>query len=225
MENLITDYTIKSYIHQIISDHYDVNNFDISAIKREYIIAILWRWISTPRQGNPNVVTKRAIELMRQEFGDQSVIDQGVTDGHRKYEIKLSNTSFHFTELPQSYLMGAGRPIKIIRYSPCLPAEEMIAYMRAFNDKIPTIHNYIDHEFQQIAHKKMLCNLTEATARGMIAQLIEEENLDIPEITKLHGTEKGRVTISFAGIPGKFSMPLDHLRARFLRKFACKRHR
>ena len=104
-----------------------------------------------------------------------------------------------------------------------MPAEEMIAYMRIFNDRIPAIHHQIDHEFQQIAHKKMLCNLTEATARGMIAQLIEEENLDIPEITKLRGTDKGRVTISFAGIPGKFSMPLDHLRARFMRRFACKR--
>ena len=222
MENVITDYTIKSYINQIIYDHFDVTNINISAIDRDFIIATLWRWISTPMFGYSDVVTEGLVELMRQEFGDESIIDHGITDGHRKYEIKLSNTSFHFTELPDSYLMGAGRPIKIIRHLPCLPPKEMITYMRAFNEKMHAIHNHIDQQIQQIAQKQKLCNLTEATARGMIAQLIEEENLDIPEITKLRCTDKGRITISFAGIPGKFSMPLDHLRARFLRRFGRK---
>lgn len=153
MNQLITDFILKSYITRIIRDRRDLRNIDITAIDRNAVIDRLWHWIS---------------------------------QWHK---------------------------------------EETEMYRKAFDEQMPKIHAYIDEVISEVARENMLCSITAATAKGMIENIIREEGLEVPEISCIRGTDKGRVILYFDELDEKINCPIDYLRARLIRRFANKRRK
>jgi hypothetical protein len=217
MGAIITDYTLKSYIRQIVRD----------TTNRNTVISRLWEWIYHPniRDPLPEVDTDSLLELLVTEFGSEAVKDRGTVDDIQRHEIIMQNITFHLVRLPGRYMVSAGMPAKSVSFSKYRNPEETVEYMRAFNDAMPTIHMYIDENIAAKERAKLLSNITEATGRGMIEQIKEEEGLEIPKISCIRGTDKGRVIIYFDEIDEKINCPIDYLRARLIRRFANKRRK
>jgi hypothetical protein len=73
--------------------------------------------------------------------------------------------------------------------------------------------------------KAILADIHEATARAMINELSEQGQVDIPKIFAVKATDTGRVTIEFNSPNCTIKAPLDHLRARLIRRFTNKKHK
>ena len=73
--------------------------------------------------------------------------------------------------------------------------------------------------------KAILADIHEATARAMINELSEQGQVDIPKIFAVKATDTGRVTIEFNCPSCTIKAPLDHLRARLIRRFTNKKHK
>lgn len=73
--------------------------------------------------------------------------------------------------------------------------------------------------------KVILADIHEATARAMINELSEQGQVDIPKIFAVKATHTGRVTIEFNSPSCTIKAPLDHLRARLIRRFTNKKHK
>ena len=72
MGAIITDYTLKSYIRQIVRD----------TTNRNTVISRLWEWIYHPniRDPLPEVDTDSLLDLLVTEFGSEAVKDRGIVD-------------------------------------------------------------------------------------------------------------------------------------------------
>lgn len=73
--------------------------------------------------------------------------------------------------------------------------------------------------------KAILADIHEVTARATINELSEEGQVDIPKIFAVKATDTGRVTIEFNCPSCTIKAPLDHLRARLIRRFTNKKHK
>ena len=73
--------------------------------------------------------------------------------------------------------------------------------------------------------KAILADIHEATARAMINELSEENLVVLPKIFTVTATDTGRVTIEFNSPSCTIKAPLDHLRARLIRRFTNKKHK
>ena len=73
--------------------------------------------------------------------------------------------------------------------------------------------------------KAILADIHEATARAMINELSEEKLVVLPKIFAVKATDTGRVTIEFNSPNCIIDAPLDHLRARLIRRFTNKKHK
>lgn len=71
--------------------------------------------------------------------------------------------------------------------------------------------------------KAILADIHEATARAMINELSEQGQVDIPKIFAVTATDAGRVTIEFNTPNCIIDAPLDHLKARLIRRFTNKK--
>ena len=183
MNSLISDYTIKSSIEQIINRSHSIRNVDITAISRDSVISSLWRWVSRPEEPNQTADTDELLDLLREKFGAYAVVETGTVnngqDDFLTYEIGLSNVRFHIVRLPKSYLISAAVPPSKITFQSCRPPKQIIGYMLAFNELMPDIHKHINDTISQIAMDNVLCRVTAASGKGIVDQLIGE-GLDIP---------------------------------------------
>ena len=68
----------------------------------------------------------------------------------------------------------------------------------------------------------MISNLVVSTAKGIVAQMMEE-GVDVPKITCVRGTPERRVILYFEDDSMKLNCPLDYLRSRLYRRFVLKR--
>ena len=73
--------------------------------------------------------------------------------------------------------------------------------------------------------KAILADIHEATARAMINELSEQGQVDIPKIFAVKATDTGCVTIEFNSPSCTIKAPMDHLRARLIRRFTNKKHK
>jgi hypothetical protein len=71
--------------------------------------------------------------------------------------------------------------------------------------------------------KAILADIHEATARAMINELSEENLVVLPKIFTVTATDAGRVTIEFNTPNCIIDAPLDHLKARLIRRFTNKK--
>lgn len=214
---LITDYTLKSCISKII-DRDSRNSIDVTSINRTDVIATLWSWINLPEKLHEQADADALLRLLRRKFGDDSVIDTGIVDNHHTYKIHFSNVTFYIMKLEQSYLLSAGIPITKAHRQSVRPSKQVLGYMLAFNELMPDIQTHIDNTIAEVARDNMLCHITAATGRGIVDQL-RGEGVEIPEISCIRGTANGRVILYFADSDEKINSPMDHLRARLIRRF------
>ena len=73
--------------------------------------------------------------------------------------------------------------------------------------------------------KAILADIHEATARAIINELSEENLVALPKIFAVKATDAGRVTIEFNSPSCTINTPLDHLKARVIRRFTNKKHK
>ena len=73
--------------------------------------------------------------------------------------------------------------------------------------------------------KAILADIHEATARSMINELSKENMVALPNIFALKARDTGRVTIEFNSPNCIIDAPLDHLKARLIRRFTNKKHK
>ena len=144
------------------------------------VISQLWSCISTPQVKNQTADTDTLIGLIRMEYGNDSVKDSGLIDGHQKYEVDLSNVRFHIVKLPHSYIVSAARPEKKIRYISCQLPKDMITYMSAFDEVIPKIIKHIEQ------------NVSERTRKAVLRRLVRKDQLPVkPSQSKTLETIQG----------------------------------
>lgn len=67
--------------------------------------------------------------------------------------------------------------------------------------------------------KAILSDINSATARAMINELSEQSLVHLPKIYAIRGDAKGRVEVRFESPHNSINTPLDHLRARLIRRF------
>ena len=223
MHEPITDFTLKSSIRRIVHDTYNRHTVSPASVYHDIVISLVWNWINTPEVRNQTADTDELIELLRNEYGSDAVEDKGIVDGFQRYEIMFSNVRFYIVELPRSYRIGAALPVTNAVYVSCCNPQETLAYMREFNELIPTVHDYIEQNVSLLAKENMISDVTAATGKGIIDQLITEEGLEVPPISSICGTANGRVKVYFADSSEKINCPLDYLRSRFLRRFGKRK--
>lgn len=71
--------------------------------------------------------------------------------------------------------------------------------------------------------KAILSDITAETAKAMIRELAEQGIADLPESYTVRGTDIGRVAVYFQSPSCTINAPLDHLRARLIRRFPNKK--
>ena len=100
--------------------------------------------------------------------------------------------------------------------------EKYFAEYQKFEPFIREQCTYLEAERRK---KAILADIHEATARAMINELSEQGQVDLPKIFAVKATDTGRVTIEFNSPSCTIKAPLDHLRARLIRRFTNKKHK
>ena len=67
--------------------------------------------------------------------------------------------------------------------------------------------------------RAILSDINSATARAMINELSQQGLVHLPKIYAIKGNDKGRVEVRFESPHCTINAPLDHLRARLIRRF------
>lgn len=213
-------YTLKSDIRRIISARIQYTMCDPMEIKPEDIIPTLWRWcIGYDTKNKSQASCHELLELVRKEYGSDSIKELPTKNEYSSYVITLPNCPWYLNERENNtaYISPCGvkksdRSLKI------KAPESTLAYMIAFDQHIPQIHEWIDETISQKAQEKLLGDITAATGKGIIDRLITEERLTIPAIIFFRGTHTGRVHIRFT--TGEvMNCPLNYLRSRLIRRF------
>ena len=70
--------------------------------------------------------------------------------------------------------------------------------------------------------KAILSDINSATARSMVNELSQQGLVHLPKIHAIRADAKGRVEVQFESPHQTINAPLDHLRARLLRRFGNK---
>ena len=222
MENIINEYSLKSSVRNILYHHPQF--IDCSAsVSHEDVIAVLWTWsYHYYRKGTLTPVTDiiRLIERLRQKFPKLCIEDLGNVDGFDVRRIKLPNTTWYLKDMNHGYIISLRSDNKNIssEFSFRTP-EENVEYMLTFDSYIPKVHDWIDSFQKEKTKEHMICNMIAVSARGIIEQVKEEESLDIPPVTHVHGTLTRKVYVEFEGMDKDLSCPLDYLRIRLIRRF------
>lgn len=145
---------------------------------------------------------------MRQKFPKLCIEDLGNVDGFDVRRIKLPNTTWYVKDMKNISSEFSFRT-----------PEENVEYMLTFDSYIPKVHDWIDSIQEEKTKEHMICNMIAVSARGIIEQVKEEESLDIPPVTHIHGTLNRMVYIEFEGMDKDLSCPLDYLRIRLIGRF------
>jgi hypothetical protein len=90
--------------------------------------------------------------------------------------------------------------------------------MIAFDQHIPQIHEWIYETISQKAKENLLCDITSATSKAIIEEVIAEEGLITPKIISVKGTHKGRVIVRFE-TSEELNCAQNYLRSQLIRRF------
>ena len=222
MDNRINEYSFKSSVRNIIYHHPQFIDCT-AAVNHDDVIAVLWTWmyhcygnkILTPAA---DIVSLK--ELLRQKLSRPSIDELATAEGYHVCRIKLPNTTWYIKDMNHGYTISLRNDanIQTSEFSYKTP-EENAEYMLSFDSYIPSVHEWIDNFQEEKAKDHMICQMITVSAKGIIDQVKEEEHLDIPTVTHIHGTLKRKVYVEFEGIDKELSCPLDYLRIRLIRQF------
>ena len=96
------------------------------------------------------------------------------------------------------------------------------AYLTEYRKFYPLIREQLKILETERRKKAILSDINSATARAMINELSERGLVHLPEIYAMRADEKGRVKVTFVSPRCTINAPLDHLRARLIRRFGNK---
>ena len=222
MDNRINEYSLKSSVRNIIYHHHQFIDCTAS-VNHNDVIAVLWTWmyhcygkkILTPAA---DIVSLK--ELLRQKLSRPSIDELTTAEGYHICRIKLPNTTWYIKDMNHGYTISLRNDAntQTSEFSYRKP-EENVEYMLSFDSYIPRVHEWIDSFQEEKAKDHMICQMITVSAKGIIDQVKEEEHLDIPAVTHIHGTLKRKVYVEFEGIDKELSCPLDYLRIRLIRQF------
>lgn len=213
-------YTLKSNIPRIIAARIQYTMCDPMAIDPEEILPTLWLWcIGYDTKNKSQASCHELLELVRKEYGSDSIKELPTKNEYSSYVITLPNCLWYLNERENNTAyISPSRVVKSDRSLKIKAPESTLAYMIAFDQHIPQIHEWIDETISQKAQEKLLGDVTAATGKGIIDRLITEERLTIPAIIFFRGTHTGRVHIRFT-TGEDLICPLDYLRSRLIRRF------
>ncbi len=72
--------------------------------------------------------------------------------------------------------------------------------------------------------KAILSDINSATARAMINELSEQGIVHMPKVFAIRADENGRVEVRFESPNCSIKAPLDHLKARLIKRFMNNKH-
>ena len=99
------------------------------------------------------------------------------------------------------------------------------AYLVEYRKFYPLIREQCNIMETERRKKAILADIHKTTARVIMNELSEQGQVDLPKIFAVKATDTGRVTIEFNSPSCTIKAPLDHLRARLIRRFTNKKHK
>ena len=98
---------------------------------------------------------------------------------------------------------------------------------KEYQSEYQKFHSYIREECSLLGierrKKELLSDISAATAKSMIEDMVKQGIINIPKNYTIRGTDIGRVVIYFHSPQCKINVPLDYLKARLIRRFPNKR--
>ena len=222
MQFQINEYTIKSAVRNVLYTLPHFKDCDHSTIKHENVIAVVCSWTyQSPTQNiseRPVALTE-LLELIRQELGESAIEDMGLIENYRIYKVRFLNMTWYLRDMKVGYSISFYNGGKFLMniYSFRSP-EEDLSFMIKVDSLVPDIRKRIDDVLEEKAKKNMICKMMATSAKGLIDQIIEEEQMNIPKIVSISGRANKRVVVEF--IDGReIDCPLNYLRSRLIRMF------
>ena len=97
------------------------------------------------------------------------------------------------------------------------------AYLAEYRKFYPLIREQCNILETERRKKAILSDINSATARAIVNELSQQGLVHLPKIYAIKGNDKGRVEVQFESPHQTINAPLDHLRARLLRRFSKAR--
>jgi len=130
---------------------------------------------------------------------------------HYSWSIFLEEDQFWITldDTPYNYMWKG-------------PIETLVESLIELDKLVPFIIEQCEEIETKKRKKQILTDMTVATARGMIEDMVSQGQIDIPKGYVIRGTDIGRVVLYFHSPKCTINTPLDYLRARLIRRFPNK---
>jgi len=93
---------------------------------------------------------------------------------------------------------------------------------REFESMIPFMNEMMDIADTEKSKRRILSSIVASTAQGIVDSLVSEGVIEIPEVADIRGTANGRAIICFKDMDMTINAPLDHIKARLIRKFSSR---
>ena len=226
MENIINEYKLKSNTARIVilsmQFNQQIYKCDPMSFNREDVIAKLWGWTYgdwTYGEEKKHSSFSEYIELLdilKAEYGPESIVER--SDDSFSYTIKLLNSTWYLTQVGESAYNITCMEEDSISSLRLRDPYETSEFMKSFDHYIPQIHDWIDEIIAEKAKENLLCDITSATSKAIIEEVIAEEELMIPKIISVKGTHKGRVIVSFE-TGEELNCAQNYLRSHLIRRF------
>ena len=205
---MIDAYTIKSYTRQAYR-----NNGDASGIMEtvfDWALMDLDKSKSSPIKLESVIVAikRKCSPSIRCEF-DPSTL---------QYHIHIRSLTCILQKESTGCVIFMGSPHRRKFHLTYQSQEDIADLMTAFQDYIYIIEEELLSCKQEEQKKRILCDMSEATARGMISELERTGEVRMPDAYRVIGKSSGRVSI-YDSENLRFSCPLTHLRAMLKLKF------
>lgn len=235
MNEIFNSYNLKSRVTNIIQSSSLFRESGGSAEIRERILDRLWTVIYNTAEKNVEGATLGAfLNIMREKYGVEVV---SAEDSSNRYILCMPRGNWVVEALvPSEGLNGGFTIIRMVtenfqqnRPQGCKSSmysrrssADTAEFISRFDENLPFINQCIDDCLSECARNGMISNLVVSTAKGIVAQMMEE-GVDIPKITCMRGTPERRVILYFEDGSMKLNCPLDYLRSRLYRRFVLKR--
>ena len=162
------------------------------------------------------------MDRLRDRFGAESTIHYDSESDSLTLKLKHSSWSV-FYMIDQYWITFDNTSFKYAhKYIWTGPIEILVESLIEFDKLVPFIIEQCEDIEAEKRKKQILTDMTAATARGMIEDMVSQGLIDIPKDYVIRGTDIGRVVLYFNSPKCTINTPLDYLRARLIRRFPNK---
>lgn len=226
MENIINEYTLKSNLGRIVTLFMQFNQqismCDPMSFCREDVVAKLWCWTYgdwTCDKENKYCSFSdyiKLIDILKADYGPESI--EELSDVRFSYTLKLPNSTWYLRKTNESEFNISCIVDSISLSTRFRAPYKTVAFMKSFDHYIPQMHDWIDEIIAEKAKENLLCDITSATSKAIIEEVIAEEGLITPKIISVKGTHKGRVIVRFE-TGDELNCAQNYLRSQLIRRF------